>query len=261
MRHFVLIVSAVFLLSSCENEHDRRIKGMESRIEEVIAIDWDGGIPLDQLQFAQALCFQEVGLRGCDIVRNQLNDLSITLSSCNSDNQSRLCKAVIEVIPNHPIHHWLEKSQPITLPHHPFYWKLPTQGLDARSGEFEYRKEAFAWWWNEWWRWVCSILLICLVAFGSYARCRNTKIISERKRLEEERVKTVHQERARARWQHQRYLNEVEGKKLQAERQEKIAEELRREAERQEREKAMAEAEKLSFQKAEAKKILDQLFD
>jgi hypothetical protein len=89
-------------------------------------------------------------LKGCEEVQVQLEDISISLASCQADQNSTLCKSFARVVSKHPISSRLPKTFSVALPHTPFYWAMPTIALRSLEDDFGYRSEAASWWWEIW---------------------------------------------------------------------------------------------------------------
>lgn len=157
----LLIIAIAIALSACDSDQERQIKAMEKQIRMVIQSDWHAGIPLNGLTHADKLCKENPSLHGCNTVRAQLDDIAITLASCEADQRSDLCRAMVRAIGKHFISSLLSKAQAARLPHMPFYWNLPTTALEAQAANFEYRREAASWWWETW----RTIILSCIALF------------------------------------------------------------------------------------------------
>ena len=168
MRHKILTLSYLLALAACKSDEEIMRQALERNIQGTIQSDWHDGIPLDDLITASSSCRTYPSLQGCNMVKIQMDDIATTLSSCHADQRSRLCQAVVRVIEKHPIHLLLLPLAPIKLPDTPLYWELPTMALKAQSGNFEYRQETAAWFWESWRNTMlyCLALLVGIVTVG-----------------------------------------------------------------------------------------------
>ena len=259
LKSFITI-SILLALTGCETAQERMEKAMETQIQQTIQDDWHDGIPLDGLFEANNSCTNHPALKGCNTVKEQLQDIAVTLASCRTDQRSLLCKAVVDVIGGHHIVSILPKANAVELPENPFYWRLPTEALQAQAGNFAYRKEVASWWWESWRAIIlsCSAMLALTYAVFLWwkkretAKRRHAAKLAHKKaeRLEMERKSREQAEQAQAEAERQaQILREAERVE-----QERIAEELA------EKQKAAEAAAKLAAEKTEAESLLKAAF-
>lgn len=254
MRTAIIAIFVLLFLCACDSDQERMTKIMERYIRETIRDDWRTGIPLDALIIVSNYCHQDPNLQGCDEAHHQMEDIATSYASCQADQRSKLCLALIRDIGAHPIFTLLPKSQALNLPAHPGYWELPTLALEALSSRFEYRREAATWWWQAWGSYILSCIALLAMSYGGWlwwserkkekqqraaalARQREALIAQEKaRRLREEKERA---EAARlADLEREAAIDEQECIKAEA-----LAEQARQAAEQQAAEKAAKEAE------------------
>lgn len=263
MKPRIFLIFLLVILTGCESREERLFKELQGQIENVVRLDWTKELPFDLLFAAKKACDKIANLTGCDLVDDQLGDISQAFYSCMHDQRSKLCRALTKTIQNHQIISELPKESPVSLPETPFYWSLPTRTLDTVSGEYDYRSEVSTWWWSRWRIHVlCGILasfLYPLFLLGRFmwgkhkakldqlqrnavtekaaAEARkSTQDAFQRRKAEEDRQKAV----------------EVENRIAELSRQKRLqAEQHAREQER---------VAKLAYEQAEARKALDAAF-
>ncbi|NOS97382.1 MAG: hypothetical protein HOP25_02790 [Methylotenera sp.] len=160
---FLLIVPLI--MSACTSGEQ---KSSEKFIKETIDIDWDDGIPFDDLFHASKICQGHSDYEGCNEIDAQVTDVSVSLKSCAVDQRSWLCRTVVLVISKHPIYKVLPDVESMVLPSNPFYWSLPTHSLEAQASNFDYRLESISWWWGKWKIVIFLLITLLLFAFGLY---------------------------------------------------------------------------------------------
>lgn len=215
MRQSIIALVVLLALSGCESAQERTMHSLEKQIQDTTAVDWSGGIPLDDLFVASNSCKKQPVLKGCEAVHAQLQDIATTLSTCRKDQRSSLCRAVIRVIGSHQLASILPQADAVQLPENPFYWNLPTEVLESQARNFGYREEVGQWWWDSW----STILLLSLatlaVAYGGWvfwsqreeearqhvdllARRKVERIAIERKlRIQDEQIRAEAERQAR----------------------------------------------------------------
>ncbi|CAG0942232.1 hypothetical protein ANRL1_00868 [Anaerolineae bacterium] len=257
MRQEALIIASLLILCGCESDRERMIKVIEKRIATTLHQDWRDGIPLDDLATVRGYCGQMPELKGCEDLQAQLEDISISLASCQADQSSTLCKSFTRVVSKHPISSLLPKTYPVELPHTPFYWAMPTAALQAQAANFEYRRDVAYRWWI-----ACSPLFLSCIAlfiavvsiwFGSSRweakKLRRAAQLAQQRTILAERERVHHAELARAHIEAER--------QARLEREAGIAEQ-RRIAAQQESERLAAEAAaKTAAEEAEVASLLD----
>lgn len=166
MRLIAILIIAAVSASGCTSEYEREIKEAKSFLNETTQQDWGDGIPFDDLVSAAQFCKNHGDLQECGTVQYQLTDISISLSSCQADQRSTLCQAVVRVISKHPIASLLPKASALKLPDSPWYWNLPTTALEAHSSNLGYRIEAAFWWRDKWRAYILSCVALLIMAIA-----------------------------------------------------------------------------------------------
>lgn len=236
------------------------MQALERSIQNTIQRDWQDGIPLDDLVTASSSCRTYPSLQGCNMVKIQMDDIATTLSSCRADQRSTLCQAVVRIIEKHPIHLLLLPLAPIKLPDTPMYWELPTMALKAQSGNFEYRQETAAWFWESWRNTMLYCLALLGIANGVWVwlcHCKN----KQRQRA----ASLARQYAARIEQQH---MLEIRAKQAQIEKEHQIEMALKKELAEQQRiaseshakQQATNAAATLAAERAEAARLLSSVF-
>jgi len=168
MRLTTIAIAALLSLSACDSDHEKMIKAKEKFIQETIQEDWRSGIPLDALAKARQFCIATATLRGCEVVQQQMEDISASLATCRIDQHSTLCKVVVRAISKHPIVTLLPNAEAQKLPNNPWYWNLPTAALEAHASNFEYRRESASWWWQAWGSYILSCIALLFMVYGGW---------------------------------------------------------------------------------------------
>jgi hypothetical protein len=150
MRLLSVMLLTLVSLCACESADELLIKSLEAQLNVTIKRDWHEGVPLNDLVDAAQLCRKNQSLQGCAIVATQLQDLAVSLASCEANQRSYLCQQVVLIIHQHRIATLLPVATAQPLPGSPFYWKLPTLALDAQASHYGYRRQAMSWWWVSW---------------------------------------------------------------------------------------------------------------
>ena len=205
MRLTALVISAAFVITGCESDHDLMIKAMEKQISEVIHIDWTrDGVPLNGLLAAHATCKKEQGLDGCDVVESQLGDIAISIASCQADQRSRLCKVALLAIKIDTDHNLAflphADALPLPLPHSHWYWVLPTRTLESQASKFAYRTEAAGWWWGVWGTSIlfCTALLSIFLGAWKWFLIRRNARQQQAMHLAQQRLAQIEQQKIRS---------------------------------------------------------------
>ena len=247
-------------MNSCASDEQ---KSSEKYIKETVEINWDDGIPLDDLFNVSNICRAHSDYKGCAVVDGQVADISISLQSCLIDRRSSLCKTIIIVFSKHPISKLLPTAEPAVLPSNPFYWSMPTLGLEALAYRFNYRSEAMTWWWAKWKLVVFLIVVFSLLTLGLYAYwvyCKKTQLeitLENSAKIaqqieEEQELARQNQQAKRAKDLRREVEKEAELARLKhLEEENKIAVDAKL---------ANEKAEKLAKEKAEAEAILQAVF-
>lgn len=247
-------------MNSCTSDEQ---KSAEKFIKETIEIDWGNGIPLDDLHNAQSICQVHSDYKRCNEIDDQVTDIAVSLKSCQLDQRSRLCKAVVLVISKHPINKVLPNVESVALPSNPFYWSLPTHALEAQASNFDYRLESISWWWGKWKIVIFLLITLLLFAFGLY-HYRNFR---QKIQLQ---IAQAYQEKIALKIEEEQLLQKQallarrnEAVRLEAEKEleqakQKLDEEVKRVA--QEVKIANYKSEKLAKEKAEADALLNAVF-
>jgi hypothetical protein len=259
MRVIFLFIISIFIFG-CTSEEQ---KLSEKFIKETTEINWDDGIPLDDLLYAINVCKAHSDYKGCNEVDEQVADISVSLKTCLVDQRSRLCQALVLVISKHPIYKSLPTSDAVVLPQTPFYWSLPTKALDAQASNFGYRSESISWWWGKCGIVIWLLTIFLLFAFGLYRYW----IFRQKIQLEialENQAKIAHQldqEKLIAKQAQQ--ARRIEAVRVEAEKEVELAkQELIEEENRIALEEKLAneKAEKLAKEKADADALLNAVF-
>lgn len=216
------------------------IKAKEKFIQETIQEDWRSGIPLDALAKARQLCITTPTLRGCEVVQQQMEDISASLATCRIDQHSTLCQVAIRVIGKHPIADLLPAAEALILPDHPGYWKLPTAALDALSGRFEYRREAATWWWQSWGIYLLACIALLTMGYTGWVWWSEKEKGKQQRAAAIECQRIAHIEQKKARRLREEQMRAETERFAELERQAAIEEQERIKAE------ALAEQERLT---------------
>lgn len=260
MQRNALIIAALLILCGCESNQERMVKDYEKRIATTIHHDWRTGIPLDGLATVRGYCGQMPELKGCEDVQVQLEDISISLTSCQADQNSVLCRAFVSTVNKHPISSLLPKTYAVELPHTPFYWTMPTEALQAQEGNFGYRREAAYWWWRTW----SSLLISCIALFFTIFTA--WKIYTIQREKKKKRKYQVAQQKAALAKQERIRKDQVARARAEAEqranqeREAAIADQSRISKEQAAKRMDDEAAARLAAERAEAASLLDSVF-
>jgi len=260
MRPIVFVILTTFSVSACDSEHERLRKTMEKQILQTIQMDWEYGIPLPDLLDAHKMCQQEPSLNGCEVVINQLTDISASRASCMADQRSKLCKVFIHAISSKSVIKMTPNFHALPLPDTPWYLSLPTKALDSQSSKFGYRAEVTSWWWQAWRTHILTFITLFVSFIGAWKwfgyREKNSQqhadMLAEQRaeKIKQQHIQKVNKEHAQKEKERLELL-EIE-KALAIE--QRIAEEnlaKQREAEATAR---------LSAERAEAERLLNSIF-
>lgn len=271
MIRSVIPILIALTLTGCESEQERQVREMEEHVNATVRIDWQEGLPLDDLYKAYGECNGHPVFEACRDLRRELEDIAATLISCKQDQRSKLCQGFVRVIGKHKLARVLPAAEPVRLPDFPFYWSMPTLALESLAPALGYRRETLSWWWEAW-RWhiiSCLALLVGVPATWSgwswwrrkkdeqeYENILRQEAAAERKRIRKEAEERVRVETAR-RLQKERE-EELAEQQLKAERQEAerlAAEETARRAAEQAEEEAMVKAAFTKSKRARKKNV------
>lgn len=162
-----ILITIILVLSfaGCTSQSEKLRLAQEQVVQVSINADWHNGLPLMIMNDALEYCRDDSTLEGCDILEDQLLDVAISFATCKQDDQSNLCRDLVKAIKTNPISKFLKTGvHPLTLPHDPFYWNLPTRTINDLSSRFEYRTEAVGWWWKLRKAELISIFLLLLLS-------------------------------------------------------------------------------------------------
>jgi len=253
MPHLIgILIVAVTSLTGCTSEHEREVNEARTTIRKTIRTDWNNRIPVDELVHADQLCKKYDQLQECDLVADQLLDITVSLASCKNDMRSTLCQKLVTYFEKSPLAYLMTASKPIALPDSPFYWSMPTAMLEVLAARFEYRAEATRWWWEQWHLPILSCAAAILFVYGAllaWTHWERRKEIQANRQADHEAM-LLKQEKARQAY-HARMRAEAEAR-VNAESQQRLAEQERIMA-------AKAEQELLAQQLAVEKAIRDKL--
>lgn len=271
MRLSTIAIAALLSLSACDSDHEKMIKAKEKFIQESIREDWRSGIPLDALAQARQLCIATATLRGCEVVQQQLKDISTSFASCRADQRSTLCQAVVRAISKHPIVTLLPNAEAQKLPNNPWYGNLPTAALDAHASNFKYRRESASWWWQAWGSYILSCIALLFMVYGGWFWWSEKEKEKQQRAaaIERQRVAQIEQEKER-RFRKEQMRADVERlaeleRQTAIEEQELIkagylAKQERLAAEKLAEQQATEAAAKLAAEQAEAASLLEAVF-
>ncbi len=263
MNERIFLIFLLVILTGCESREERLFKELQGQIENVVRLDWSKELPFYLLFTAKKACDKIANLNSCDIVDDQLRDISQAFYTCMHDQRSKLCRSLTKTIQNHQIISELSEESPFTLPETPFYWSLPTLTLETVSGEYDYRSEVSNWWWS---RWripaLCGILasfIYPLLLLGRFILGkRKAKLDQLQRNAEAERAAAEARRSSKESFQ-RRKVEEERLKKLDEEnRIAELAQKKRLQAEQNAREQERVA--KLADEQAEARKALDAAF-
>lgn len=260
MRLIAILIITAVSVSGCTSEHEREVEAVKSFINQTTQKDWGDGIPLDALLKAAMLCKSGSYPDECGTVQHQLTDISVSLSSCKSDQRSKLCQAVVRVVGKHPIVTMLPASKAIPLPSDPWYLTLPTDMLEVASWKGNYRAETIFWWYQKWDMQILICIGLLVLGYGTWfwwsdrnetKKARIAALARQRAAHEkQERVSRTRKYQARVEAEQQA---ELEQAAAQAELNRKTAEKIAQQQDAEARAKLAAE-------RAEVKHLLEIAF-
>ena len=260
MRLPILAIASVFTLFGCDTDYEKQMQANEKKIQAIARIDWKTGIPFDQIADAKDYCNKNAGVKGCNLIHEQVKDISTTRSSCQIDQRTTLCKKIIGFLSQHKISALLPKADAIALPTNPVYWELPTVMLESLAGPGNYRTEVTVLWWSKWKYFliVSGVLFVAITGFLAWWHHLATSKAALATLAAEKKAKQIAKERIRR--------QELEAARIEAEQQELLkseaaaAEEQHIQAEQLKRQEAASAAARLAAEQSEAAYILEIAF-
>lgn len=263
MPFLIILICLFVFLSGHETQQEKQIKQLEKLIHETAATDWTNGIPMNELATAKKACSLKPNLKGCGLIDDQLADIAVTYHTCSANQRSTLCRAFVQTIKGHKIESALPNIDPTPLPQTPFYLALPTRSLESISKKFNYRGEAWSWWWSKWRAYFlsgfCASFVYSTFLLGHFMWGKNKATLDKLKRkAAAEKAEAVAKRSAQEAFQ-RRKVEEERQKTLEEEnRIAELAQQKRLRAEQHAREQVQAA--KLAYEQAEARKALNAAF-
>lgn len=212
MRLFSLSISILVLiniLSACSRQKSPDTQKAEQQVANVTNDDWAENFSLDDLSKAAEICTIDPDIFGCYKIGSHLKDVAISFASCADDQRSSLCQAVVHKIGTHLVYKSLPSATAITLPRTPFYLFLPTDLLDAQSQQFNYRDEAWSWFWARWrWSIIFAIILsiVTYLLWQYWEREAQNKIANEAEQRRQKQIETDKEEAERRQFEHEQKM-------------------------------------------------------